>query len=123
MARIQLTLCKMDTFWTGTECPFWRDVRVIESQLKGANLAAINSRCPSNSELTKRSKERQGLTHLIESQIKVVKNDRPTLGFHLTGVHLIEVSIKRKSTVICFSKSKQFVSENDFSYIHVVVTE
>ena len=32
---LQSTLSKTDTFGTGTKCPSWRDVRLIESQIKG----------------------------------------------------------------------------------------
>ena len=32
---IQSTPCKMDTFGTGSKCPSWRDVHLIESQIKG----------------------------------------------------------------------------------------
>ena len=32
---IQSTLSKTDTFGTGTSCPSYRDVRLIESQIEG----------------------------------------------------------------------------------------
>ena len=44
---------------------------------------SVLERCPSYKESNKRSKERQG----------------PTLGVRFTGVSLIEVSVKRESTV------------------------
>ena len=44
---------------------------------------SILERCPSYKESNRRSKERQG----------------PTLGVRFTGVRLIEVSVKRESTV------------------------
>ena len=32
------TLTKMDTFGTGTSCPSYRDVRLIESQIEGGKI-------------------------------------------------------------------------------------
>ena len=50
---------------------------------------SVLERCPSYRESNKRSKERQG----------------PTLGVRFTGVHLIEVPVKRESTV-CVKTNK-----------------
>ena len=50
---------------------------------------SVLERCPSYRESKKGSKERQG----------------PTLGVRFTGVHLIEVSVKRESTV-CVKTNK-----------------
>ena len=38
---LQSTLSKTDTFGTGTKCPSWRDVRLIESQIKGVKALGV----------------------------------------------------------------------------------
>ena len=37
----QSTLSKTDIFGTGTKCPSWRDVHLIESQIKGVKTLGV----------------------------------------------------------------------------------
>ena len=51
--QVQSTLSKTDTFGTGSKCPSWRGVRLIESQIKGVKKGrdqlqvSVLQRCPS----------------------------------------------------------------------------
>ena len=38
---LQSTLSKTDTFGMGTKCPSWRDVRLIERQIKGLKTLGV----------------------------------------------------------------------------------
>ena len=65
---LQSTPSKTDTFGTGSKCPSQRDVRLIESQIKGVKKGrdqlqvSVLQRYPSYKESNKGSKERQGPT-------------------------------------------------------------
>ena len=71
---LQSTLSKTNTFGTGTKCPSWRDVRLIEGQIKGVK----------------------------------------TL-----GVRLIEVSVKRESTILLLFIYCFVIKKNMFYFFHV----
>jgi len=84
------TLSKTDTFGaTGTKCPSKSNVCLnIENQIKGVE-KGTNSRCPFY----------RGVRPSIENQTKEVKKGTNCKSPFYRGVRVIEVSVKRESTV------------------------